>query len=216
MKPLDLRFPKRMTIGLPEPLREGLETIADREPHENDEQLVQVVLSRGIVATLTNEINDEPPIAVQIEENLKRLKERIRSLQPIEDSPGSKFTARAARPFPAPSVLYKRRKKQVEGVGEDIAYSETPESKPERATPAPHRQVERYVAAPISEELRDQLQAYLDAHPELDEETALTTLLQLGLEQSKPARSGSPTEEAEKRLRLAERLYLRAKATCGL
>ena len=55
MKPLTLRFPRRMTIDLPEPVRQGLEAIANRERHESDEQLVQVVLSRGIVAMLTNE-----------------------------------------------------------------------------------------------------------------------------------------------------------------
>jgi hypothetical protein len=66
MKPLTLRFPKRMTIELPEPLRQGLEAIADKERHESDEQLVQVVLSRGIVSTLANVEGDDRSAVAEV------------------------------------------------------------------------------------------------------------------------------------------------------
>jgi len=58
MKPLTMGFPKRMTIDLPERLRNGLEAIANRERHESDEQLVRAVLARGIAATLADEAGD--------------------------------------------------------------------------------------------------------------------------------------------------------------
>jgi hypothetical protein len=49
----------------------------------------------------------------------------------------------------------------------------------------PHRHIENYVGLPIGERLRQKLEDFLDDHRELDEETALALLLDLGLARAK-------------------------------
>jgi hypothetical protein len=80
--------------------------------------------------------------------------------------------------------------------------------------------MDSYLASPISEKLRGLFENYLSEHPDMTEEDALVTLVQLGLthldaerEESEPG-VGPRTKQAEKQLRLAECLYRRAAQRC--
>ena len=48
-------------------------------------------------------------------------------------------------------------------------------------TPSEHRHVENYVGLPIGERLRQKIEDFLGDHPDLDDETGLALLLNLGL-----------------------------------
>ena len=179
-------FPKRITIDLPEFQRSALEEIADRVSHETDSELLQVVISRGIVAVLASEFEQA-------------------------GSGKSELSARATRPFPAPSVLFKKRQREIEEGKSDLGFSNAPGDEPKR--PVLHRHIERYLATPISERLRQRFEDYLDAHPGMDEEEALTTLLQRAFDQAdklEDQERSAAVRKAEAQLRLAERLYRRA------
>ncbi len=182
-----LTFPRRLTIYLTDPQRGALLELATAVPHKNDTKLLDEVLSRGISAMLVEE------------------KERDCQLR-----------SQAKRPFPAPSVLFKRRQ-QEKLLGSDIGVSDGPQECEESAPPTEHRHVERYMAAPVSERLRQRLEDYLSLHPDMGEEEALTTLLDRGLDQSEQLKEAGQTvaaQKAEKQLRLAERLYVRALRRC--
>lgn len=97
-----LRFPKRMTIELEDFHREGLEEIADRVPHEDDDELVQVVLSRGIVAMLASAFDHVQRSAEEVMHNLSAAKQRAHELRWSGSFGASELSSRGVRPFPAP------------------------------------------------------------------------------------------------------------------
>jgi hypothetical protein len=219
-----------MTFDLPDALRNGLETIADQEPHSTDEELVAVVLSRGILAMLT-EAHGASISSQEIADNLAAVKERLRSLQ-LTQGPDSELpTKSAVRVWPRPSVTFKREREQRERELEaerDVGLAEAPEptdGREEERTIAPHRDVENYVACPLTPKMQRDLETFLEGHPEADIEVACMTLLQLGIRQveidlrdirrAKAERDGSGSEKADKTVRLAEKLYMRAKRRCG-
>ena len=82
---------------------------------------------------------------------------------------------------------------------------------------APERRVERYVAGPISEDVRRRLEEFLADHPEFDESRCIGALIGLGLDRAElpPPPDGQNTKKASDMLALAEKLLARAKRTCG-
>jgi hypothetical protein len=77
--------------------------------------------------------------------------------------------------------------------------------------------VERYIGAPIPEELRLRLEQFLGSHPELDQERCIAALLGLGLDQAElalDAPEGLAVKKAGQMAELAERLYARALGRC--
>lgn len=123
--------------------------------------------------------------------------------------------------------MFKKRRKLLEGdvdkasdVGPEVspASCEKNESNCDQTKPPAHRHVERYVGTPISEELRQQFEDFLNSHPDIDEENALTEILRLGLRSADLGESSDPTlavARAGRLVRLAEKLFLRAKQRCG-
>ena len=211
MKSLDLDFPNRITIELPDHLRRALREIADRESHENDAKLVLVLLSRGIVATMAEEIEREGE---------RKLEERLHSLQHGSSSAGAPLNAHAGGIFGAPGTAYRRKhKERLEQAERDIASAHEPgqhEPGETRRGLAP-RHMESYIGGPIPEKLRHLFEEYLNANEDMSEEDALVTLVQLGLthldaeERAGEHGVGPRTRQAEKQLRLAEHLYHRAR-----
>jgi hypothetical protein len=225
------RFPKRLTIELEDFHRESLDEIAHRIPHDDAQDLIKVVISRGVIAILTED--SEASVSVErTADNLAAAKERFRSLQFIEGSGIARLEAKyATRPFPAPSVLFKRRKEQAERAASDLAFAKsrapTDDTDSEPALAAP-REVENYVGVPLTPEMQEDLETFLEGHPEADVEIACMTLLQLGLSmveidlqevrrakvEKEIEADSSRSQQAEERVRLAETLYLRAKKRC--
>jgi hypothetical protein len=97
------------------------------------------------------------------------------------------------------------------------------------ASSRPHpEQVENYIGFSIDGRTQERLQEFLNAQPQASLEDACLTLLQLGLHQfdsdMRAVRRGlvipethmTPSENAEAMVDLAEGLWLRSKAICGL
>lgn len=221
-----LPFPKRLTIELADFQRDALEEIANREPHDGASDLLAVVISRGILAMLAE--NDEAPVSPQeIAGNLSALKERLHSLQSTtEDAELERLEAKyATRPYPAPSVMFQRRRERLEGGADHAADANSARStissdrnEPHEREPAPHRHAERYLATPVSEHLRQRFEDFLNSHPDLSEEEALTILLQRALAEEGQVDTAVPSlseRKATRMLNLAGQLYAKAKRRCG-
>lgn len=189
-------FPQEVTIELPPALRHGLNAVARQSPPQTQEELLQVVISRGIVEMLGRPESVSAPTAHE------------------------KLSVRAIRPFPKPSVLYRERRKKREAVHDslpkDVGFARI-DLEPD---PVAHRHVERYVGFAMTEEIRQRLEDYLDANPGLSEEEALAALLEEALDLNL-AHCGSAslpsTDAAKKAARMvgiAETLYARAKRRC--
>ena len=121
----------------------------------------------------------------------------------------------AVRPFPKPSVLYRQRQKELveatKPTEDDVGFSAAPNDE----EPAGHHHVERYLCFSVSEEMRQRLEDYLGDHPEVDEEAGCAMLLEMGLDQvakEAGAERDTAAQKAEETVRLAERLYRRAKS----
>lgn len=188
-------FPKTITIQLPEALRRGLEAIASREPYDDDGDLLLVVLSRGIVATLAPD-EDEAT--------------KVQSRQPSLAVRGTH------RPFPKPSVLYRRKqRKQMEQAQADAdsAIAEQEGTEPQRPGSSPR--VEGHLPVRVPDEVRKSLEDWLHMHPEVNEEEAITMLLQRGLDHEGHVGQNPQERKAAAMVRLAERLYARSKRRCG-
>lgn len=222
MRPVTLRFPQHVTVHLPEPLRSGLETIADREQHESDEELVQVVLSRGIVVSLA------PTSAEEVGENLNEAKERMKELRFTAALRGHKLIAngQGGGPRSDPShVPFGLNRTWEELHAQDAEHDRESarmrrdlglarDDGPRADEPVPHRHVERYLATFVTEELRQSFEDYLDAHPDLGEEEALATLLQRALDQE--GHQGPKERKANDMVQLAEKLCAKAARRCSV
>lgn len=198
-------FPKTITIQLPEALRRGLETIATRE-HDDDGDLLLVVLSRGIVATLAP---DEPEVRMQ---ELKARDASPRPTRPLRiqgiDSGripfGMKQTLEEQRAMEAEHDNEKARFRRDLGLTEDV-------------DPHAHRHLPQLSSVRLSEEMRQALEDFLDAHPDLDENDALSILVRRGLEHTTELEDVVQTareKSASRILNLAEKLYARSKRRC--
>jgi hypothetical protein len=132
--PID-SFPSRIQIDLAEHQRSALALLRERYPKvESDQELINLALAKGMLSMLGQEMD----------------KDLAQKGIVLPDS-----TA-AVRPFPAPSVSFKKRREKQE------------------------------VAGALGE-LREHLDEFLRTHPELDEKTVWSALLDLGLQRAKKA-----------------------------
>src|SRR5262245_33290308 len=104
------RFPRRITIDLATFHQDGLQQLAGLLPHENAEELLKIVISRGLVEMMTSEFQRHRPAVQETADNMQDTRERMHNLQ-----------SQAVRPFPKPGVLYRKRHKAFEeAVEEDV------------------------------------------------------------------------------------------------
>lgn len=219
------RFPKRITIDLADLAdfhRDGLAEIAKRIPFRNEEDLLYVVLSRGILDILSTPNGTEPLSAKEIFE-----KGEAPSL-------GSDLSSRAGmRVYPRPGVQYQQRRKEqrdelqaterqheheIEQLKADLGFAQAPHGggTSEGVAPAGHH-VESYVPRALPEETRLRLEEFLEAHPEFDQEDALAVLVRRGLDRTEELEDVVHTareKSASRMLNLAEELYARSKRRC--
>ncbi len=142
-------FPSSITIDLAEFQRTSFALLRERYPKiESEQELINLVLAKGMLAMLGQEME----------------KDLVQKGIVLPDSTAS------ARPFPAPSVSFKKRKEKQES---EAALGE----------------------------LREHLDEFLRTHPELNEKTVWSALLELGLRRAKE-KPDQPTRtqmEAERR-----------------
>jgi hypothetical protein len=84
----------------------------------------------------------------------------------------------------------------------------------EDVEPRAHRHLPQALSVRLSEEMRQSLEDFLDAHPELDEQEALSILVRRGLDHTEELEEvieSAREKGATAMLELAERLYRRAK-----
>lgn len=170
-------FPTRITIDLATFHQDGLQQLAGLLPHENAEQLLKIVISRGLVEMMRSEFQLHPPAVQEIADNMHDTREQTHNLR-----------SQAVRPFPKPSVLYRKRQKAFqEAVEEDVNEREPDPAEvfndlgqaEDRDTA--DRSDERYITFPIGDRLHQELESALDEHCGHDEETFYAALLDLGL-----------------------------------
>lgn len=221
------RFQKRIiTIDLADLAefhQEGLAEIAKRVPYRNLEDLLHVVLSRGILDILSAP-NDRESLSP------KEIFEKGEA-----PSFGAGLSSRAGmRVYPRPGVLYRERRKEqreqleaeegqddheIQQIKEDLGFARSPlgSETSERVAPA-HHHVESYVPRALPEETRLRLEEFLEARPEFDEEEALAVLVRRGLDRTDELEDVVQTareKTAAEMLSLAERLCARSRRRCG-
>lgn len=197
--PLDLKFPDRLTIELKPFHKEGLEEIASRIPHRDDQELVQLVLSRGILAMMESELERVPVSPQEIARNMNAAKSRMNELTSRDASVLSgETTMKNSLAFPnrlnmmvglmgkedwaelhARDAEYDRETARMD---RDLGLADFPDSERENhpgQIPLPH--VERYIGLPVGEQLRQDLEDALSMQEGLSEEIFLASLLDLGL-----------------------------------
>jgi len=193
---------KRVTIDLERFHVEGLQQLAGLIPHESEDDLLKVVVSRGLVAMLTAEFERQQPSAKEVGQNMMAAQERMRELRSKDAVPASKVRSKDAVPAsklrssaqrsdpaasaPAPFGLKRsldelhvqeaERDREMARMNRDLGLAEAPDD-----DDAPNRPVGRYIGVPLPEGLRQGLESALNAHPDLEEETLYTALLELGL-----------------------------------
>lgn len=198
--PLDLKFPDRLTVELKPFHKAGLEEIASRVRHRNDQELVQLVLSRGILAMMESELDQAPVSPHEIARNMNAAKNRMNDLKSRDVSALSDKTAmNKSLAFPSRlnmmvglmgkedwAELHARDAeydRETARMNRDLGLADFPESERENhpaEIPIPH--VERYIGLPVGEQLRQDLEDALSKQEGLSEEIFLASLLDLGLQ----------------------------------
>jgi hypothetical protein len=195
--------PKRqVTIDLEAFHEDGLQQLAGLIPHESLQGLLKVVISRGLVEMLRSEFERQQPSADEISQNMMTARQRMQELRFKDSEPESKLRSKDAVPAsklrssaqrtaprksaPAPfgmkqsldelHVREAERDREMARMRRDLGLAETPDHEE-----APTRPVESYIGVPLPEGLRQGLESALNAHPDLEEETLYTALLELGL-----------------------------------
>ncbi len=181
---------RRLTIDLEAFHEDGLEQLADLLPHESQEDLLKVVISRGLVEMLTSEFERYQPSARGRAGNMTLVKERMQQPLCSKDSlAASKLRSSARRVDPVASapapfgmkqsldelhVQEAERDREMARMNRDLGLAETAEN-------ASTRQVENYIGVPLSEGLRQGLESLVNAYPDVEEENLFAALLELGL-----------------------------------
>lgn len=182
---------RRLTIDLEKFHEDGLQQLAGLIPHESLEGLLRVVISRGLVEMLAGEFERYRPSAEDVSQNMLAAREHMQELRSKESVAASKLRSSAQRIAPernAPApfgmkqsldelhVREAERDREMARMRRDLGLAETPDHEE-----APNRPVESYIGVPLPEGLRQGLESALNAHPDLEEETLYTALLELGL-----------------------------------
>lgn len=211
-----------MTVDLAAFHVDGLQQLAGLIPHESPEELLKIVISRGLVAMLTSEFRHYRPSAQEIAGNMN-------------ESQSVSASVLSSRPPMRNALAFPSRMNMMVGLmgKEDWAELHARDAEYDRETARmerdlgltddgdvhamPHRHVEKTLSVQVPVELRQPLANFLDAHPEMSEAEALTTLLQRALGQEESVETRPETENQRKAtamLDLAKRLYLRAGRHC--
>lgn len=180
------RFPQRITIDLATFHQDGLQQLAGLLPHQGPDELLKMVLSRGLVEMLKSEFG------------------RIRGLDSSRVPFGMKRTLQEQHAMEAEHDKEGARCQRDLGLVEDVG-------------PHAHRHLPQALSARLSEEMRQALEDFLDAHPDLDENDALSILVRRGLEHTAELEEVVQTareKSASRMLSLAEELYARSKRRC--
>lgn len=183
---------RRITIDLELFHVEGLRQLAGLIPHESREDLLKVVISRGLVEMLRGEFERYQPSVMDVGQNLDAAKERMQKLRSKDSVAASKLRSSAQRidsgtSAPAPfgmkrsldelHVQEAERDREVARMNRDLGLAETTEGE----TTAGNRQVENYIGVPLSEGLRQGIESLVNAYPDVEEENLYAALLELGL-----------------------------------
>lgn len=198
---------RRLTIDLETFHADGLEHLAGLLPHVSQEELLKLVISRGLVGMLTSEFNRYQPSARERAGNRTSVKERVQQPVRSKDSlDASKLRSSARRIDPVASapapfgmkqsldelhVQEAERDREMARMNRDLGLAETAET-------VSARRVENYIGIPLTEDLRQALESMVSAHPDLEEENLYADLLELGLTkvQEDPKALG-PTRSAQ-------------------
>lgn len=180
--------PRRVTVELEKFHDDGLQQLAGLLPHESEEELLKVVISRGLVEMLKSEFERYPPSASDIAKNMNAATAHTGEPQSRHASRGLKLTVRAQGidsgrvPFGMTQSLDElhavelERDREVARMRRDLGVAETPEGET-----TPSRRMENYIGVPLSEGLRRGVESMLNAQPGLEEESLFSALLELGL-----------------------------------
>lgn len=178
----------RVTIDLEKFHQDGLGQLAGLMPNESLENLLKVVISRGLVEMLTSEFERHQPSAREIARNMDAAKERAHPLAK-DAAAASKLPSSAegidpGTSAPAPFGLKQsldelhvreaEHDQEMARMRRDLGLAETREGTPDR-------QVENYIGVPLSEGLREGLESLVNAYPDVEEENLFAALLELGL-----------------------------------
>lgn len=187
---------KRVTIDLERFHVEGLQHLAGLRLYESPEELLKVVISRGLVAMLTWEFERNQPSAKEVADNLDAAKQRMRALHSGDALGAPKraastlcSSAHSINPTssaPAPfgmkrsldelHVQEAERDREMARMTRDLGLAETLGDED-----GPNRPVGSHIGVPLPEGLRQGLESVLNAHPDLEEENLYAALLELGL-----------------------------------
>lgn len=197
---------KRVTIDLENFHEDGLEQLAGLIPHASQEELMKVVISRGLVEMLASEFERYQPSISEIAENMNAAKGRMQSQRAKDSVAALSLRASVRRIDPVASarvpfgmtqsldelhVREAERDREMARMNRDLGLAETPET-------VSARRVENYIGIPLTEGLRQALESLVNAHPDLEEENLFAALLELGLTkaQEDPKALG-PTRSAQ-------------------
>jgi hypothetical protein len=187
---------KRITIDLERFHVEGLQQLRGLIPHETEEELLRVVISRGLVAMLAGEFERNLPSASEVSHNMMATRERVQELRSKNAVAASKLRSSAQRMEPGMSVpgtagpapfgmkqsldelhvQEAERDREMARMNRDLSLAETPEGDHSLG-----RLVENFIAVPLSQGLRRGLQSLMNAYPDVEEENLFTALLELGI-----------------------------------
>jgi hypothetical protein len=173
-------FPKRISIDLESFHVDGLEHLAGLRPHETQEDLLKVVISRGLVEMLRWEFERNQPSAKEVAHNLDTAKRRMQTLR----SSAQRVDVRTSAPAPFGMkqsldelhVQEAERDREMARMTRDLGLAETLGDED-----GPNRPVGSHIGVPVPEDLRQGLESVLNAHPDLEEENLYTALLEVGL-----------------------------------
>lgn len=162
-------FPKRITIDLATFQQEGLAEIAEHLHLRDVQELLSVVISRGIVEILGSRTLPREPSAERIGTTKSKLAFPSRMNMMID--------LKGKQDMDELHAIEAERDREVARMRRDLGLAETPEgeSRPRG------RRIESYIGTPIPEGLRQGLEAMLNANPNLDEENLYCALLEIGL-----------------------------------
>lgn len=163
-------FPKRVTIDLARFQQDGLDELAERIPLDDPEELLSVVISRGIVEILRS------PILPPAEESTRRIASTNTKLA-FPSRMNMMVDLKGKQDIDELHAQEAERDREVARMRRDLGLADGPEdeSKPRG------RRIESYIGTPLPEGLRQGLEAMLNANPGLEEENLYCALLEIGL-----------------------------------
>jgi len=167
-------FPKRITFDLATFHQDGLAEIAEHLHLRDVQELVSVVISRGIVEMLGSPtLQHSSGNVVENVQGAPKVASTTERTAPGTSGPAPFGMKRSLDEL---HVQEAERDREMAKMKRDLGLAETPEG-----VHALGRQVESYIGVPLSEGLRHGLEAVVNAYPNLAEENLYCALLEIGL-----------------------------------